>query len=213
MTANTPSSLVMKEYHKIDSVFKRNPEDKYKSFLMGDYTKPAFCYLANSIWTGTEKVDGTNCRISTEGIGGRTDKAELHKDLTLALLDIQASMIVQDLVGITLYGEGYGAGIQSGGHYRPDKAFVLFDVLTDTGRWLDRDDVEGIAAQLQIPVVPILAEATLLEWVGIISTGGFSASVLHEGGNNEGVVLRPSVELRDARGGRVITKLKYRDFA
>ena len=67
------------EYHKIQTIFKRDPKTNYKTLLMGEYSLPEFNYLANNIWQFTEKVDGTNIRIilNDEGLsfGGRTEKA------------------------------------------------------------------------------------------------------------------------------------------
>ena len=67
----------MKEYHKIQTVYLRDPETKYKTLLVGQYAKPEFAYLANNEWVFTEKVDGTNIRIGlVDGeyrVGGKTD--------------------------------------------------------------------------------------------------------------------------------------------
>ena len=50
----------MELYHKIQSVFKRDPATNHKRFLMGEYSLPEFEYLANNEWVATEKIDGTN---------------------------------------------------------------------------------------------------------------------------------------------------------
>jgi len=68
----------MSEYHKIESVYKRDPETKYKNFLEGDFTRPEFEFLKDNKWVATEKVDGTNIRVyydSDVTFMGRTDKA------------------------------------------------------------------------------------------------------------------------------------------
>jgi hypothetical protein len=108
-----------------------------------------------------------------------------------------------------LYGEGYGAKIQKGGgNYRPGQDFVLFDVRVGD-YWIQREDVEDVAANLGIDVVPIIGEGTLhdaVEWAkrGIPSMwGAFEA---------EGIVARPKVELKTRNGHRIITKIKCRDF-
>ncbi len=44
----------MNEYHKIQTVFKRNPENKFKTLLIGDYSMPEFEYLKDNIWSFTE---------------------------------------------------------------------------------------------------------------------------------------------------------------
>ena len=204
------------EYHKIDSVFKRDPATNYKTFLK-EWTRPEFEYLKDAAWYATEKVDGTNMRIynvtEADPIRGRTDKAEIHKDLRAACEEIHKRMLDTDLPSDTvLYGEGYGAGIQKGGgQYRPDKGFILFDVLID-GRWQPRENVNGIADKLGIPHVPVLHTSDLLSWVRAIRDKLFMNSKLNVHALSEGVVLRPTVELMDYRSRRIITKVKFRDF-
>ena len=70
----------MKEYHKIQTVFKRNPETKFKT-LLKEFSLPEFEYLKDNIWVFTEKVDGTNIRIMWNGkeivFGGKTDNAQI----------------------------------------------------------------------------------------------------------------------------------------
>ena len=205
----------MREYHKIQTVFKRDPETNHKTLLEGQYSRPEFEYLQNNKWVFTEKVDGTNIRVGwfDEKVifGGRTNSAQLHIDLVQRLYDLfPAEKFLEFGSDIILYGEGYGAGIQKGGgKYQEHKDFVLFDVMIGEW-WLQREDVEGIATCLDISVVPILAEGTLTEMVecakvGIASTwGDFNA---------EGIVARPSTELVARNGQRLITKIKCKDFA
>ena len=71
----------MKEYHKIQTVFKRDPETKYKTLVDGNWALPEFEYLKDNLWEFTEKVDGTNIRIQLDIEGlyfrGKTDKAQI----------------------------------------------------------------------------------------------------------------------------------------
>ena len=62
----------MKEYHKIHTVFKRDPANKYRTLLMGEYSHPEFAYLRYNDWVFTEKVDGTNIRIIQQLLGHRS---------------------------------------------------------------------------------------------------------------------------------------------
>lgn len=204
----------MQEYHKIQSVFKRNPQFNNKRFTMWDWTMPEFEYLKDNLWSGSEKIDGTNCRLSKDGqIGGRTDNAQLHTGLIQHLKEVSDRLQSSPLPdNIVLYGEGYGAKIQSGGQYLPDRqGFVLFDVMI-AGNYQPRSSVEDIASKLDIPIVPILSTKSLTNWVDAISNGAFMESALHPGAKNEGVVLRPLTELQTRTGNRVITKLKFKDF-
>lgn len=79
----------MKEYHKIQTVYKRNPETKFKTLLEGDFSLPEFEYLRDNAWVFTEKVDGTNIRVMFDGknitFGGKTDGAQIPSFLITAL--------------------------------------------------------------------------------------------------------------------------------
>lgn len=55
----------MKEYHKIQTCFKR--DEKTKRIIEGDWTLPEFEYLKDCQWVFTEKVDGTNIRVMWNG--------------------------------------------------------------------------------------------------------------------------------------------------
>lgn len=208
----------MSKYHKIQSVFKRDMTSKSKPLLDGQWTLPEFEYLAGNTWVFTEKVDGTNIRVIFKNgevtFGGRTDDAQIPVRL-VARLNERFLPLVEKLGEVfadgsaVLYGEGYGAKIQKGGgNYRLDQDFVLFDVKVGDW-WLQRADVEDVAVNLGLDVVPIIGEGTLYDAVsrakdGIPSTwGDFQA---------EGIVARPKTELMTRGGSRIITKIKCRDF-
>lgn len=208
----------MSEYHKIQSIFKRDLTSKRKTLIEGDWTLPEFEYLANNIWTFTEKVDGTNIRVIFKDysviFGGRTDNAQIPARLVTRLNERFFDLVpkLREIFpsgSAVLYGEGYGANIQKGGvNYRQDQDFVLFDIKCGDW-WLQRADVEDVASKLGLDVVPIIGEGTLHDAVsqakaGIISTwGDFQA---------EGIVARTKTELKTRSGHRIITKIKCRDF-
>ena len=207
------------EYHKIQTVFKRDPANRNKTLLEGEYSLPEFGYLANNKWVFTEKVDGTNIRVYLRDgkitFGGRTDRTQIPAPLVERLSDrflSQAERFAEKFGGATacLYGEGYGPKIQKGGgNYRSDQDFVLFDVAVG-GWWLQRADVEDVAQFFSLDIVPVVGQGSLGEMVeharaGIKSTwGDFQA---------EGYVARPAVEVRTRNNRRIITKIKCRDFA
>ena len=207
----------MREYHKIDTVFKRDPATKHKTLLLGDWSQDAFGYLANNEWVFTEKVDGTNIRVMVDAgeikFGGKTDDAQIPAKLVQRLqerfLPQKDALLAQFPDGGCLYGEGYGAQIQKGGgNYRPTQDFVLFDVKVGEW-WLQRADVEGVAGILGLDVVPIIGRGSLNDLIakvreGFDSTWGPFAA--------EGIVARPAVELKTRNGSRIITKLKHKDF-
>jgi hypothetical protein len=217
----------MKEYHKIQTVYLRDPATNFKRLLEGQYAIPAFGYLENNPWVFTEKVDGTNIRVMLpnyreEGkqfgisFGGKTDEAQIpatlvrrleerfHSDETRAKL---AEMFPEG--NACLYGEGYGAKIQKGGgNYRQDQDFVLFDVKVGDW-WLERSNVEDVAGKLGLDVVPIIGKGSLLTMVAMTRQGFKS-----QWGDfpAEGVVARPVCELKSRNGERLITKIKCKDF-
>ena len=207
----------MKEYHKIQTVFKRDMERKNKTLLEGQWTLPEFEFLAGNTWVFTEKVDGTNIRVMLQGggitFGGKTDSASIPAQLVTRLNErfLPLAEKMQESFGCDacLYGEGYGAKIEKGGgNYRQDQDFVLFDVKVGDF-WLQRADVEDVAQNLGVDIIPIIGEGTLHDAIaaakaGITSTWGEFQS--------EGIVARPKTELNTRNGRRIITKIKCRDF-
>lgn len=211
----------MKEYHKIDTVFKRDPANKHKTLLLGDWSQDAFGYLADNDWVFTEKVDGTNIRVmiapQSEGggvtFGGKTDAAQIPAFLVTKLqerfLSQQEALSTVFPDGACLYGEGYGARIQKGGgNYRQDQDFVLFDVKVGEW-WLQRVSVEETAMTFGLDVVPIIGSGTLSEMIEMAKAGFNSTWGLFP---SEGIVARPAVELKTRNGHRIITKIKHKDF-
>jgi hypothetical protein len=205
----------MNKYHKINSIFKRSRENN--RIIEGDFSTPEFEFLANNMWTWSEKVDGTNIRVMLKDgavtFGGKTDSAQIPAQLVTRLnerfLPLAEKMLEIFGCDACLYGEGYGAKIQKGGgNYRADQDFVLFDCKVGDW-WLQRADVEDVAQKLSVDVVPIIGEGTLhdaiaLAKAGILSTwGNFQA---------EGIVARPKTELKTRNGNRIITKIKCCDF-
>jgi len=207
---------MMKEYHKIQSIFKR--DEKTHKFIDGNYSIPEFEYLQNNQWEMTEKIDGTNIRIGWIpevgiNIGGRTDNAQIPPFLQTRLHEMFSPLLMQSVfpeTSVILFGEGYGARIQKGGgNYIPNGCdFILFDVLIGDW-WLQRKDVVDIASRLRINVVPVIGYGTIRDAIkitcaGMKSTfGDFIA---------EGLVLKPVVPLFARGGARIITKVKHRDF-
>lgn len=206
----------MSEYHKIQSLYLRDPATKHKTFLEGQYSIPEFEYLKDNLWVATEKVDGTNVRVYWDAenkkvsFNGRTKDAQMPTFLFEKLVELFPSeKFIQFEHSITLYGEGYGAKIQKGGgDYIPDGCgFILFDVFC--GCWLERSSVEDIAAKLDVKAVPVFGTAYLRDFVELCK-GGFKSAL--KATEPEGFVIRPQTELLTRRGQRIITKLKIRDF-
>lgn len=211
----------MSQYHKITTLWKRESE-KPHNMMVGTYALPEFELLKDIEWTWTEKVDGTNVRVMWDGdkvrFGGKTDNAQMPIFLLDKLDDMFGGEAMEQVFEQTfgkedavLYGEGFGAKIQKGGgNYISDGVdFALFDVRLGNW-WLQRKDVEDIAKQLGgIRVVPVVGVGTLKESSDFASKpfkSAFGDAV------SEGIIAKPTVELFNRKGERIITKLKLKDF-
>jgi hypothetical protein len=223
MTAEHP------EYPKINSLWKRDEKGRC---LVGEWANDTLAALNPVQFLWTEKVDGTNVRLgyrpavssAWDGdlpkglfIGGRTDNAQFPGDLYETLYALQRSLPYEDVFPdvtepVTLYGEGYGPGIQKGGGlYRPDKGFVLFDVKVGP-HWLSYENVCDVGQKLGLDVVPLRFTAPLLIAWRMVGTERFpSSSKQWPNSQVEGLVGRPPVTLYDGRGHRILAKVKVRD--
>lgn len=206
------------EYHKIDTLFERDPA----TFVVNPNALKSSVLATIREWDVTEKIDGTNIRVmlSASGdvsFGGRSNNAMLPADLLQYLIrtfpsSAMKAALQKDEVPVeaVMYGEGYGPGIQKGGGlYRADKSFILFDVLIGGKWWLEREAVADIAAKLGIDAVPYLGRMTLDQIIALVrqpfpSRLGTALA--------EGIVARPIETLFDRRGSRIIIKLKTKDF-
>lgn len=210
----------MKKYHKINTVFKRDPATKNKNLLIGDFSCPEFEYLKNNKWLWSEKVNGTNTRVLFDGdrirFGGKTDDAQISvhlydflNDVFINKLELFKEIFGTD-GGVCLYGEGYGKNIgKDGMFYKKDGVeFVLFDINID-GWWLQRENFLDVAQKLSLATVPIVGEGTLGEMISLVEKGYSSrwGDFLAEG-----IVARPEMDLFTRKGERIITKLKLKDF-
>ena len=206
-------------YNKIPGLYKRQ-EEKPFNLIEGVYREPELELLKDIEWTFTEKVDGTNIRIIWDGhnvvFGGRTDNAQIPSHLVTKLNELfmgtRMEQVFEQVFGESkaiLYGEGYGAKIQKGGgNYADTQKFVLFDVKVGD-IYLERTNVEDVANKFSLDVVPIVHKGKLQDGVDIVKAGlksqwgDFTA---------EGLVAKPSVELLNRKGDRILTKIKAEDF-
>lgn len=209
------------EYHKIPTVWKRDPDTKYKRLIEGAWSTKEIEYLADCEWLFTEKVDGTNIRVYPNRdpeyrFAGRTDRAVLDPRLRFNLHTIYFRAEIMERANamfdgkeVCLYGEGFGGHIQNGRRYAQDERFVLFDVNVD-GWWLSYENVVAVGRKLELFVVPLVGRGTLHEMISHVRQrhngsewGAFQA---------EGIVARPPIALFDNAGKRIITKVKEKDF-
>lgn len=208
----------MKEYHKIDAVFKRDEQTKK---VIPVYRNEEFKLLENVLWDFSEKIDGTNIRVHWDGhkveFAGRTDRAQtpahLLEHLEKTFGGHANEEIFEQIFGdkdVILFGEGYGPKIQNGGNYRNDVSFILFDVMIDDV-FLKRDSVEEIARKFNIPFSPTLFIGTLQDGINYVKKHPMSVIAQKEM-DMEGLIGRPIVELKDRLGRRIITKIKWEDM-
>jgi hypothetical protein len=224
-------------YPKIETLFDRKEDFSVDTTKL---RRPEFGLINQ--WLVTEKVDGTNIRLIFAGepsdqgltysIAGRTDNSQFDQRLWNMLDELckkirpEVGLTMQEhgLEDFVLYGEGYGAKIQSGGWYRDDQGFTLFDVKAGSS-WLSDEGVSDTASRLGLNRVPLLAPPgleeglptdrlwwTLHEIIHDVSIGMRSRVAFVEERTMEGIVARPPVPLFDRRGQRVIFKLKGKDF-
>lgn len=211
----------MQKYTKIETIYKRDVGGT-KHLIEGEFRNKLVEYLKDSKWYGTEKIDGTNIGIVWDGhrvtFQGRTERAELPKHLIEKLhtlfSGVETEELFEQLFGekqVILFGEGFGAKIQSGGSYiSNDCDFILFDVyMVDSDTWLTRESIESIATTFNIRVVPVVFEGTLDEAVAYVKSHPKSTIGVAD---MEGIVCKPLVDCYDRNHDRLIIKIKWEDF-
>ena len=207
----------MKEYHKIEGLYKR--DELTKKLLPGEYRNEAVEFLKDCQWEFTEKIDGTNIRVHWDGhrveFAGRTDRATIPAKLLEYLEKTFGGEVNEQIFeehfgdkDVILFGEGYGAKIQNGGDYRADNSFILFDVMVEDV-FLSRGSVASVARYFGIEVVPVVLVGIIKDAENFVrcqppSTIGKAKM--------EGLVGRPKVELLNRTQNRVIVKVKVRDM-
>ena len=139
---------------------------------------------------------------------------ELMQEKTWSVLNTQFNVYELDETKIpkryTLYGEGFGAGIQSGGYYRKDNSFIGFDVKVDN-MYLLRENRDEIFKKLGVDIVPFIGKFTIDEAIEYVKKG-FNSNIAEETHLAEGLVLRTPIGLQSRRGERIIFKVKTCDF-
>lgn len=207
----------MQEYQKIPGPFRRDTEGPNRNkVILGAWTSPELEYLAGLDWVWTEKVDGTNIRVWWDGhrvtYNGRTDNAQIPAKLLPVLDDLVPEELFEQQFGsdsVVLYGEGYGAGIQKGGIYRPDMSFVLFDVRVGDW-WLRRPDMLEVAQGMGLDTTPLVMQGPILAAIEMVRRG--LPSNWNPDVRAEGLVGVTPVGLVDRSGQRLMVKVKAADF-
>lgn len=190
------------------------------------------------IWDGGIEGSTINGVKFNVRIAGKTDNAQIPKNLLKHMQEkypdekVLAALGLKEFIPIdewelehnwltyeqipniyTIYGEGYGEGIQSGGWYiKGGNEFIVFDVKVND-IYLKTDARDEIATKLGAPIVPLIGYFTLDEAIDFVRKG--FRSVVAENPEEkmaEGLVLRTDLGLRNRMGKRLIVKVKYEDF-
>lgn len=205
----------MKEYQKIETLFKFDNEIKgYKE----EFYNPIVEYLKDCKWIGTEKIDGTNTRVLWNGhsfeFGGRTDKAQLPKELLNLLINTfnyDMEVLFEQKFGekeVLLFMEGYAGKIQNGAYKGPED-IIGYDIMIED-IYLDKQVSKQIFEELGIKFVPVIEFNNLQECIDFVKN--YQSSIIQPESQMEGLVCFPAVRLYDHKGNRIIVKIKNRDL-
>lgn len=217
-------------YCKIQTLYKRHTEGPLKNQIMvGEFSRPEFKYLYNSLWDACEKVDGTNVFWYWNGhtleIHGKTANANIPSHLVKKMEELVTVEMMQEIfpirydedgnekeLNVRIYGEGYGVKIQKGGNYiAKDCGVRVFDVMVN-GWWLDREDMLEVASKLSLPTCHYFGQMTLAEAEEMVKNGFKSPIAENKDYEAEGLVLKPTVQLFNKQGERIIVKIKTVDY-
>ena len=136
----------------------------------------------------------------------------LSKVITQEVMNEKKWATFEDIPMYTIYGEGYGIKIQTGGNYiRNGVGFIVFDVKVGN-MYLLREAMESIAEKLGAPVVPYMGQFTIDEAIDFVRKGFKSTIAENPDYDAEGLVLKTPDGLRTRRGERIIFKVKTCDF-
>lgn len=116
---------------------------------------------------------------------------------------------------VTIYGEYYGKKVGPGGNYDPNgNHFAVFDICIQ-GWYVLIGMLTEMCNNLGLNMAPYFGQRTLAEAETIVARG-FKTMVPDAANKDyieEGLVCRPTFPICDARGNRVIVKVKYKDYA
>lgn len=210
------------QYPKIETAFERD-STTFK-VIPSKLRNKAFDEVR--VWHWTEKIDGMNVRIAwdheaqTVKIGSRTTWSNVpHELVSLLIRKFTVSAFVRKFpdTSVSMFGEGYGAGIQKGHLYSKTKEFALFDTYIHDpennilgGWWLDWNGLADMSDEFGVERVPSMGIFVLEDAVDTVRVPFWTST--HPDVRCEGLVGKPLTTLYDAQGRRIIVKLKTKDF-
>lgn len=116
---------------------------------------------------------------------------------------------------VYIYGELFGAKIQKGGgNYSNGLRFSVFDVCQQ-GWWIPIEMLSETCQKLGLDMVPYIGRMTILEAEEMVRNGFATKvdNVVNPNYEEEGIVARPVVPLKDTHNNRVIVKIKHKDYS
>lgn len=215
----------MESYGKIDTAYQRSAED-FK--ITRTVTLGIPSTFKDTRWIWTEKVDGTNVRVTVTQdevrFQGRTDNANFSARNIAALgamFEPKIPAIRKAFPsGVTFYGELFGPKIQKGGgNYGEEQSFVGFDLYRHPmradgreipGIFYSFDAMAAVMLTLEIPTVPVISYGSIADARDYLERGSLRSA--WGDFQPEGLVLRLPIEITDSSGRRGMTKLKFKDL-
>ena len=211
------------KYHHIEVPTVSMPTDTKKRILyvptqkdnlLEYYQNPLFWYLSTLKWTYKRKLDGSNLRVKWDGNRviwhGKTNKFGGFKGLAEYMAETFPEEIFEEKFGrektVLLFGEYMGPRIQGNELGLEEREFILFDVKIGNS-WLAPENVEAVAKYFWLKTYADFGERdedTLLNLISRVAGGEFK--------DWEGIVCSPSVPCLQPNGGRVICKIKNKDY-
>lgn len=182
--------------------------------------------MDQKVWI-TEKVEGQNWSLLLNGeelwvsqrnytiqqIPGKDH--DFWKWALVQKLDMKAMNLLRknEAKRVLLRGEYCGPGSQGNIYGMKENQILLFDISVD-GVYMGPQEFFETCHGLAMPTVPPIAENVILrEWLGGKTVKGASnGKSLLFNGLREGIVIRPAVEARHEKIGRLILKQRSPDY-
>ena len=173
-----------------------------------------------------EKVHGTSAHVAFTSPLGEPENGELrffsggekHVNF-LSCFDHDELLAKFQAIGhekVIVYGEAYGGKQQGMSHtYGKELKFIAFEVKIGNA-WLDVPNAHDVATKLGLEFVPYERVPATVEALDAERDRPSRVAVrrgIEEEKMSEGIVIRPIIEVRDARGERVLAKHKRPEFS
>ena len=180
------------------------------------YYKHTGCFRGKEVVI-TEKLHGQNLRVGVckgEVFVGSHRRLRNEDSVFGAGLPL-VSECLKDAANaghnLTFYGELFGKGIQFM-DYGVSRGVRMFDAMLN-GVYMNWEDFNELCNQYSIPMVPVLYRGMFdNELIGKYTDGASFGEHTCEFKGREGIVIKPVVEARGARIGRLIAKSVSADY-